>query len=157
MAPATRSKDKPGKDASPSKQATLDTSGNVKKDETAEEDPLSKKKTEKKRDSDDLVNPQEEDKAAYNQPSPKRQKKEAAKKQGIDDVDEKSEQAKDAGKEIFDNQETAKPGRGTLESGHVYFMYKPKVYEKISPGILTSSTDPIVVSCQRNQRSRFYR
>lgn len=60
----------------------------------------------------------------------KKQKQEAAAKSkiqgGADELDEKSEQAKADGREIMENTETKKPGRGTLEKGTVYFWYKPK-------------------------------
>ena len=89
----------------------------------------SKKETEKKRDADDLINPQERDKA-IDQPSLKKQKTEAGAKQKVgnaDALDEASEEAKAAGREIFEKGETLKPKRGTLESGEVHFWYKPKV------------------------------
>lgn len=139
MAPNTRSKARAGKDASPSKQATLDADGGVNGSEVAREEntgssrraPPSKKKTEKKRGADDLVNPQERDKGPTSSRPSKKQKQEAAKVQklegGADEVDEKSEEAKAAGREIYEKGGTARPARGTLESGHIYFFYKPKV------------------------------
>ena len=130
MAPkrSTRSSARAGKDAEPKAQTTLGNDGKINEDETIE-DLSSKKETEKKRGADDLINPQERDKA-IDQPSLKKQKTEAGAKQKVGDadaLDEASEEAKAAGREIFEKGETLKPKRGTLESGEVHFWYKPKV------------------------------
>lgn len=52
-------------------------------------------------------------------------------------VDEQSEEAKQAGRDIQESVDVMKPSRGTLESGHLYFLYKRKMAE-----LLTSLTEP---------------
>ena len=146
---STRSTAKAGKDAEPKTQTTLGNDGTIQEDPPAE-DLNSKKQTEKKRDADDLINPQEMDKA-INQPSLKKQKTEAGRKQKVGDadaVDEASEEAKAAGREIYETGETLKPQRGTLEAGEVHFWYKPKMLanEIVRKCISTKS-----MSVQRNR------